>query len=229
MISDFAWGTPSAQPVTLSFWAQSSLTGTFGGALCKTMLEHAPIRSRTHFPVNASTWTKIVITIPGDTAGAWVMSGNGGGGILRFDIGSGATWRAPANAWASANYLGANGSVSVVGTNAAGFGYLTGVKLEIGSVATPFNRKSLAASMADCQRYYEVGGEPDVYMSGVCLAFNTAMRAAPTLTVTNNSVQNAAAAAGVAVADVFGASYYHIANVTGSVNFDDTVIASAEL
>ena len=33
---------------------------------------------------------------------------------------------------------------------------MTGVKLEIGSVATPFNRQSLAKSMADCQRYYEI-------------------------------------------------------------------------
>ena len=41
-------------------------------------------------------------------------------------------------------------------TNGATF-YITGVKLEIGSVATPFNRQSLAKSWADCQRYYQVG------------------------------------------------------------------------
>ena len=46
------------------------------------------------------------------------------------------------------------GSVNVVATNGATF-YVTGVKLEIGSVATPFNRQSLAKSMADCQRYYQ--------------------------------------------------------------------------
>ena len=36
MVSDFAWGTPNAQPVTLSFWAHSSLTGTFGGSIGNT-------------------------------------------------------------------------------------------------------------------------------------------------------------------------------------------------
>ena len=51
-------------------------------------------------------------------------------------------------------FFGATGAVSIVATNGATF-YLTGVKLEIGSVATPFNRQSLAKSMADCQRYYQ--------------------------------------------------------------------------
>ena len=56
------------------------------------------------------------------------------------------------------NYVGANGAVKVfVATNGAAF-TVTGVKLEIGSVATPFNRQSLAKSMADCQRYYQTYG-----------------------------------------------------------------------
>ena len=50
--------------------------------------------------------------------------------------------------------VGATGAVSVVATNGASFN-MTGVKLEIGTVATPFNRQSLAKSMADCQRYYQ--------------------------------------------------------------------------
>ena len=50
--------------------------------------------------------------------------------------------------------MGATGTASIVATNGAGF-YVTGVKLEIGSVATPYNRQSLAKSMADCQRYYQ--------------------------------------------------------------------------
>ena len=82
------------------------------------------------------------------------MSGNGGRVMLTFDLGVGSTYRGAAGAWAAANYLGATGAVSVVATNGATF-YLTGVKLEIGSVATPFNRQSLAKSMADCQRYYQ--------------------------------------------------------------------------
>jgi hypothetical protein len=37
-VADLAWGTASAQTVTLSFWVRSSLTGTFGGALNNGLL-----------------------------------------------------------------------------------------------------------------------------------------------------------------------------------------------
>ena len=82
--------------------------------------------------------------------------------------------------------IGATGSVSVVGTNGAIF-YLTGVKLEIGSVATPFNRQSLAKSMADCeQRYFRWLPFNMRFMAtaGSFLAQSLsfpAMRAAPTI------------------------------------------------
>ena len=115
----------------------------------------------------ANTWTKIVVTIPGDTAGTWVMSGNAGAMYASLR-----SWQrleliaVPPSAWASANYIGATGAVSVVATNGATF-YLTGVKLEIGSVATPFNRQSLAKSMADCQRYYQTG--QSIYVAGTPL------------------------------------------------------------
>ena len=154
MVSDFQWGTSAAQSVTLSFWAWSTLTGTFSGSFTNDI-------STRSYPFSyslptANTWTKIAITIPGDTAGAWVMSSNAKSMNVFFELGGGATFRAPAGAWTSGNIIGANGAVSVVATNNAQF-LLTGVKLEVGSVATPYNRQSLAKSMADCQRYYSAG------------------------------------------------------------------------
>jgi hypothetical protein len=115
------------------------------------------------------------------------MSGNAGSAALFFDLGSGANARGPANAWASANRVGANGAVSVVAVNGASF-YVTGVKLEIGSVATPYNRQSLAKSMADCQRYYQtnyVYGSGAGYVAtaswGVAGYLPVAMRASSTI------------------------------------------------
>ena len=192
-VSDFAWGAASAQPVTLSFWALSSLTGTFSGSI----QNYAATRSYpfTFSLPTATNWIKIVLTIPGDTAGAWVMSSNAGSLVVSFDLGSGASRRGPAGAWASANYYGATGAVSVVATNAATF-YVTGVKLEIGSIATPFNRQSLAKSMADCQRYYTTfAGNLYAYtanngFSGGAVStvyLPVTMRAAPTIAPPNVS------------------------------------------
>ena len=235
MIPDFAWGTANAQPVTLSFWVLSSKTGTFSGSV----QNYAATRS---YPFSysvpaASTWTRIVVTIPGDTAGTWVLTGNAGSVIVVFDLGSGSNYRGSANTWASAGYTGATGTVSVVATNGATF-YVTGVKLEIGSVATPYPRQSLAKSMADCQRYYEVGGQA-IFSGNVTsgsafynnVVFKVNKRAAPTVVCTDQGVlafpAGAPSTAGGILVDCFLVN--KTANVTGSGFYQFGWTANAEL
>ena len=135
--------------------AYSTLTGQFGGVIANAKTGTRVYPFSFNLPV-ANTWTKISITIPGDTAAGWTMSGNGIGVVVRFDLGSGANFRAPAGAWTTGagDIRGATGDVNVVGTNGANFS-LTAVKLELGGVATPFNRKTIAQSLLDCQRYYQ--------------------------------------------------------------------------
>lgn len=194
-VSDLAWGTANASPVTLSFKVYSSLTGTFGGSV----QNNAQNRSYpfTYTISSANTWTTISITIAGDTTGTWLTT-NGLGIAVWFNLGSGATYSGTAGSWAGANYVGATGQTSVVGTNGATF-YITGVQLEKGSTATSFDYRPYGTELALCQRY-AVMYKPNVTDSSIAigswrsstatfnyLPYPVEMRTTPSLSVSSAS------------------------------------------
>ena len=148
--SDLAWGTASAKTVTLSFWVRSSLTGTFGGALLNSALNRSYVFSYTISAAN--TWEQKTVTIVGDTSGTWLTT-NGVGISVSFSLGAGTTYSSTAGSWSGSLYFAPTGATSVVGTNGATF-YITGVQLEVGSVATPFERRDYGRELIMCQRYY---------------------------------------------------------------------------
>jgi hypothetical protein len=234
MISDFAWGTAKAQPVTLSFWALSSvLTGTFSGSISNDT--GARVYPFTYSIPTAGVWTNIVVTIPGDAAGTWVLSGNATGLYVRFDLGCGANFRGPANAWTSAaNYVGVTGAQSLVATNGAAF-LITGVKLEIGSVATPFNHPTMAKALADCQRYYQTipmqfnmqAGSASQTL-GQTISNLTNMRAAPTAVLVGTTYTNAS---GAAASNLNLGSFFIgcVATASGATVVATTIQLTAEL
>ncbi len=150
-VSDLAWGTASAVSVTLSFRVYSSLTGTFGGSIVNSGASRSyPF---TYSIASANTWTTISVTIPGDTSGTWLTT-NDVGMYVFFGLGTGATYSGTAGAWAGAAYYSATGATSVVGTSGATF-YITGVQLEKGSVATPFDFRDYGCELIMCQRYWQ--------------------------------------------------------------------------
>ena len=149
--ADLGWGTANAKTVTLSFWVRSSLTGTFGGVLINSAANRTyPF---TYSIASANTWTSVSVTIPGDTSGTWIGSTNGLGLRVWFNLGAGASASGTAGAWAGTIYRAPSSTVQVVATNGATF-YITGVQLEVGSVATPFERRDYGRELIMCQRYY---------------------------------------------------------------------------
>jgi len=151
-VADLAWGSASAQTVTMSFWVKSSLTGTFGGALTNSAFNRSyPF---TYAISAANTWEQKTVTIAGDTSGTWLTT-NGVGIRVQFGLGVGSTYSGTAGSWAGSQFISATGATSVIGTLNATW-QVTGVQLEAGTVASPFERRDYGRELMMCQRYLPV-------------------------------------------------------------------------
>jgi hypothetical protein len=163
------------------------LTGTFGGAIGNQLGNRSyPF---TFAIASANTFEYKTVTIPGDTTGTWPTD-NGGSINLWFSMGAGPDRKGTAGAWNANFNTSATGAVDVNATNGATF-YLTGVQLEAGSVATPFERRPYGMELALCKRYYQQGMDGGVASGrssapAVLKQFEVEMRAAPTVSFLNN-------------------------------------------
>jgi len=181
--ADFNFGTANASTITFSFWVRSSLTGTFGGSLRNSgNTRNYPFS----YTISASnTWEYKTITIAGDTTGTW-LTNNGVGLGVSFGLGVGSTYSGTAGAWTgTSNIFSATGAVSVVGTNGATF-YITGVQLEVGSVATPFERIDYGSQLIQCQRYFQIVYNGTIFIAqssnnGYLFPTFSPMRASPSI------------------------------------------------
>jgi hypothetical protein len=226
-IADLAWGTASAQPVTLSFWVRSSLTGTFGGALNNGATNRSyPF---TYSISAANTWEQKTITVAGDTTGTWLTT-NGIGLQINWSLAAGSDTAGTAGTWVGAARRGVTGQVQVISTLNATW-QITGVQLEAGSVATPFERRPYGTELALCQRYYETiryetaallghyspnGGVNDGPSFNVGVPFKVTKRATPSTAVV--------------ASDNNGNSYWMLAyntQVSGTGQIDFTTRASS--
>ena len=226
-VADLGWGTASARTVTLSFLVRSSLTGTFGGALVNSATNRSYPFS--YSISSANTWEQKSITIAGDTTGTW-LTNNGNGVQVNFALGVGSTYSGTSGSWAGTLYLSATGATSVVGTNGATF-YITGVQLEPGSTATPFERRSFGQELSLCQRYFIKLVEPSlsgyaptgtaVWRMGGVLPVQ--MRSSGTVSFTGNPpIQSAGA---ISISGV-AANYSNNGN---SIEFDTTANTSISI
>jgi hypothetical protein len=193
-IADLGFGTANAQPITLSFWVRSSLTGSFGASLSNAAARVYPFN---YTISSANTWEYKTVTIPGDTSGTWATN-NTNGMRLQFNIGTGSDRLGTTSAWGSSDFRGGlTGATAVVGTNGATF-YITGVQLEEGTAASPFENRLITTELSLCQRYFYMVADGAAKSLGLgtmytstqlqgAVFFPVTMRATPTLSATTGS------------------------------------------
>jgi hypothetical protein len=154
--------TSASSYITLSFWVKSTVAQTYYGYLHS--IDGTEQLYAFSFALSANTWSKVTKTIPGNANVAFDFDINEGLriGIVPFYGTDYTTSGHTLNQWAaksSSNMLPDNTSTWWT-TNDAEF-ELTGVQLEVGAVATPFEHRSYADELFRCQRYYVRKGSPN--------------------------------------------------------------------
>ena len=195
-IDHIGLGTSDCKPMTFSFYAKASTTGTLPFSIHNDT--GIVVYSSTYNIASANTWQRYTYSLPVVTTGTW-LTGTSQGFAIRFGLeyGSDFTGGTP-NEWRTlaSGFTGSGGFQSAY-TNALGSTlnatlYITGIQLEMGTEATPFEHRSFGQELALCQRYYHrIEGASK--MIGHCFYFGTtevdvevslpcSMRVAPTLT-----------------------------------------------
>jgi hypothetical protein len=149
----FAKGTSSAKSFTISFWVKSNVTGTYVCELVDN--DNARGISQTYTVSASGVWEKKTLTYVADTTGV-LDNDNGLSFFVRFWLASGPDFTSsPLNTiWSSSSNL-ATGQVNLAAaTN--NYWQITGVQLEAGPVATPFEFEPFETTLRKCMRYYQV-------------------------------------------------------------------------
>jgi len=186
-------GTSDAKAVTLSFWVKGSITGTY----TINILDKDNLRTiaKSYTINSANTWEYKTVTFAGDTSGA-LDNDNADSLTVVWNLAAGTdrTSGTLATSWeanTAANL--AVGQTDIVTTSGATW-QITGVQLEVGETATPFEHRSYGDELRRCQRYYYQSTDNNRYMSQGPVSTQAwewidlpvTMRAAPTGTVYGN-------------------------------------------
>jgi len=191
------FGTANAESLTVSFWVKSNKTGTYTTE--HFILDDSRSISNTFTINSADTWEKKTITVVGDTVGV-IDNDNGPGMVIKIWLAAGSDWTSGTlnTSWSTRTNANVVSSSNVnIADSTSNYFNITGVQLEVGTEATPFEHRPYDMEYQRCLRYYQQEGHslnglagPKTGPMGMWYStsevygpiyFQTEMRAAPTI------------------------------------------------
>ena len=195
------YGTANAKTVTISFWVKSTITGTYCVSLYTVGGTNYQV-AKEYTISSADTWEYKTITITpteGSTSlmtssASLIANDNGGGAYLYFFLVSGSSIYGTANEWGAGGTRYATSNQVNWLSNTSNTFYITGIQMELGQNATPFEHRTYNDELERCQRYLQhhqaqtawapFGNGQAISTTSVevFIPFITAMRTQPTIT-----------------------------------------------
>jgi len=193
-LQSIAKGTSDAKALTVSFWVKSNKTGTYTVELQDT--DNSRRNSLAYTIDSSDTWEHKSLTYNPDTAGSGFANDNALSLRINFWFVAGADYKSGTfynGTWAAEdNAKRVHSSQVNLGDTVGNEWYITGVQMELGEQATPFEHRSFGDELAKCQRYYfriNYNGDNNYFAAGgvytttaamAMLPLPVEMRAAPT-------------------------------------------------
>ena len=147
-------GTSNAKPLTLSFYVKGNAAATYT----------AEIRDQDNSRFNGqefsvtTSWNRVSLTYVGDTTGTY-DDDNANSITLGFMLHAGSAYTGgtfASNTWqTTTNKRAGDNQTSFLDSTDRTF-FITGIQLEVGEQATPFEHRSYGDELARCQRYFQI-------------------------------------------------------------------------
>jgi hypothetical protein len=148
-------GTSDATDITVGFWIKSNKTGNLQVNL--NDVDNTRIIAQAISIESSATWEYKTVTFPGDTTGT-LDNDTSNSLRLEFWLHAGTNWTSGSTptSWESlVSSDRAAGTNLDLGDNTSNYLNITGVQLEVGNVATPFEHELYSVTLGKCQRYYQ--------------------------------------------------------------------------